>query len=206
MNQNYNFDEQYKKSVDLSTDYHILLEYARKKVQVHKLLFNTILDLQQRKNNYTKLVPLIERLKLMFKQIIVEKNKLANIEKFPNDLELYLAASGIPGNKYNYFLKNIDRFVKIVHTNFPLTEQVQKLEEQGIKEWTELNAPYGEGFIRFSTPFHSPNDIINLIAKYDTRLGKYKERIRIVEVDNDFFSGQNIYLKMVLLKYKQVKK
>lgn len=194
MNHNSNFEEELKKSVKLLADYRVLLDYALNKVQVANLLFSIItLDLSQRKNNYISLIPLIEQLKEKFKQLVFIKNKLASLKGFPNNLEFYLTKSGIPREKYNYFLKNLDRFVSIVHEDFPLTETVQKLEEQGVKEWTELNVPYAEGYMGFSTPFSGPNDIIDIISKYDQIFKKNKERIRVVEGDNKLFN-KTIYL------------
>lgn len=194
MNNDSNFEEQYKKFVDLRADYLFSLAYALKEVKAGKLLFSTMnLDLSQRKNNYISLIPLIEQLKEKFKQIVIMENKLANLQGFSNRLELYLAKSGIPREKYDYFLKNFDRFVSMVHADFPLTEVAQELEKQGVKEWTELNAPFGEVDLGFTTPFRSPNDVIDMAAKFDRRFKKNEERIRIVEKDNEPFN-KTIYL------------
>lgn len=193
MNKNPNFEGEFKKSVKLAADYGISLDYAIKKIQATKLLFSVKLDLSQRKNNYINLIPLIEQLKEKFKQLILIENKLSNLQSFSNNLEFYLAKSGIPREKYNYFLKNVDRFISMVHRDFPLTETAQKLREQGFTEWTEFHAPYAEGYMGFTTPFNDPSDIIDIVVKIDQIFKKNKERIRIIKGSNKLFS-KTIYL------------
>ena len=179
MNKNPAFGREFQKYGDLLTDYLILLDSALKKAKAHMLLFNASLPLSQRKKNFKKLTPLIEQLKEKFRKVVIIENKLDNILGFTNHVEYYLTKSGIPKEKYNYFLNNIDRFVGMVHRDFPVTWITKR-----VKEWTELDAPYGEGYIRLTKlPFNSPKDILKRTESYDPRLGKYKKRIFMTEED-----------------------
>lgn len=192
MNRDYNFEEEFKKFVRLSADYGMSLDYARNKYHYADLLFSWDVELSQRKNNYVTLIPLIEQLKEKFKELVIIDNNLASFQGFPNRLELYLTKNGIPREKYNYFLENVDHFVEIVHSDFPMTEEIQKLEEKGIREWNEFIAPHSEGYIGFLMPFNSHNDVVNAVAE-DLTFKKNRERIRIVERVNKPFS-KTIYV------------
>lgn len=187
MNQDFNFKQEYNKAVKMAADYGMSLAYARHKYQPIDLLFTWDIDLPQRKKNYLNLMPLIEELKEKFQQLVATENRLYILKGFPSQIEFYLTRSGIPREKYDYFLKNIDRFVKIIHADFPMTEEIQKLEEKGIGEWNEFIAPYAEGYIGFTIPFHSLNEIVDAVSKYDREFKKNKERIKIVERDKKLF-------------------
>jgi len=149
-----------------------------------RLLHRTKLSLEQRKKNYKKLRPLINQLKKIFKKRVAENNKKANFLGYPNYLEYILISNAIPKKDFNLFLKNIDRFVALVHKDFPATELVKK-----VKEWTTLNIPFPDGNFVFSRKFKFSGEIINLISKYDPRMSKNKNRIEIKSKNDDFYSS-----------------
>lgn len=185
MDKNLGFEQEFQKYIDLLTDYLILLDSALNEVKGHTLLFDVHLDLSQRKNNFRELTPLIEQLKVKFKRVVVIENRLANILGFSNHFEYFLEKNSIPKENLNYFLENLDQFVEIIHSDFPITWIARR-----VKDWTELDSPYGDGYVRVtSLPFSSPKDILKRVSSYDSRADKYKKRIFIIQEDRNFSSS-----------------
>jgi len=147
-------------------------------------LHSTKLSLKQRKENYKNLKPVISQLKEIFKKRVVESNKNAKFLGYPNFLEFILASNIIPKREFNEFFKNIDSFVSLVHKDFPATELVKK-----VKDWSILSIPAPDGNLALSNKFELPDEVINLISRYDERVTKYKNRIEIKFDEDDFSSG-----------------
>ncbi len=137
-------------------------------------LHSTKLSLEQRRKNYKNLKPLINQLTEIFKKRVVESNKNAKFLGYPNRLEYILVSDIIPKKKFESFLKDVDRFVSLVHKDFPATELAKK-----VKDWSVLNIPFPRGNFEFSNNFELPDEVLNLISRYDPRVAKYKNRIEI---------------------------
>lgn len=182
MNNNFNFDKLLEKSVDLKIEYAILLEKAFNKEQASTLLFSSKLSLSERNDNYVGLLPLIENLKKMFRQIIVTENELAKMEGFSNYLEMFLVKSKTPKEKFYSFLKNVDSFIKIVNSDSPMANIDKK-----VKEWTILDAPFGKGYLRPGYGSFTTDKILDVVADGDPRIEKYGSKIRVIEKKGTIF-------------------
>lgn len=128
----------------------------------------------------------INKLRGLFKAHVVELNKSFK-KRFPNYLEYRLDEKGIPKDKYNEFLNNIDKFVDLVMSdNEPLAKIIEKT---GVKEWNSFNTPYPLGN-RYLRRFNkSTDEIVSLIDSFDPRYGKYKKRIRIIDGTKNSYSN-----------------
>jgi len=151
-----------------------------------RLVHSRNFSLKEREKNYKNLKLLIGQLEKNFKKRVVENNKNANFLGYPNYLEYILTSDIIPKESFSLFLKNIDRFVALVHKDFPSTELVKK-----VKKWTMLNIPFPDGNFAFSNKFKLPGEVVNLISKYDPRMSKNKNRIEIKFSNDGFYSGAN---------------
>jgi hypothetical protein len=167
------FIRELKKGFKYSDDYLQILsleEFTDKYRMVHL----TKLSLEERKENYRKLTPLIVKLRPIFKKRVVEFNKFARKVGYANQLDHYSAINSIPRHEFEDFLKSIDRFVSLVHSGFPATELAKKT-----KDWSMFSIPAPQGRLNLRNKFGVPDEIIKLVSKYDPRVKKYKDRIQI---------------------------
>lgn len=185
MNKNFKFKQQLERVVEQKTVYLDLLN-PEKFVEVHKLLFDESLSSYQRQNNYRSLKPFVERLEETFKNIIVGRNKLAQIQGYSNYLEFYLAKSGIPEQKYKFFLENIDRFSSIVYSDSPARELFKKVK--GLKKFDFPYPTHPYGYLRFIDGLNGPDDIIGRISLYSSKVSEYGSKVKIARGHDEFFS------------------
>jgi hypothetical protein len=128
----------------------------------------------------------INKLRGLFSAHVVELNKRFKKE-FPNYLQYRLNERGIPKDRYNEFLNNVDKFVDLVMSDkVPLARIIEKT---GVKEWNSFNTPYPLGN-RYLRRFNmSADKIVSLIESFDPRYGKYKKRIKITDDSKNFCSS-----------------
>lgn len=160
-----------------------------------RLLHKSKLTLEERKDNYEKLKPLITRLTETFKFRVKEMNRRARFQGFENHIELTLASNGIRKKDFKSFLKNVDSFISLVQSDFPAT----KINTR-ISDWSEVSVPAPEALVNLHAlpGFKSKNKkdgIIELISKYDPRMSKYKDRIKIkFGKPEDFYGSSARYV------------
>lgn len=145
--------------------------------------------LEERKDNFRILLPLIGQLGCLFKKHIIELNNLAKLMGYPNFLEYSLVLDTIPKQKLEEFLNNVDKFISIIH-NDPLSIKLAK----ETKDWSILSIPAPDGTLFLKNMFDVPNQILELVSKYDPRVTKYREKIRIeYKEDRVGFGGRTKY-------------
>lgn len=141
---------------------------------LYRLVHSAKLSAREREENCKKLKPLLNQLTKLFKKWVQEMNKSAKFIGYSNYLEYFLTLSVIPAQEFKLFLKNINDFVLLVDKDIPAMEQVRR-----IKDWSPVNIPAPAAVFTIQNKFNIPNEVINLISKYDPRMKKYIDRIHI---------------------------
>lgn len=168
----------------------ILHEYFRI-IPLHMLnpyqqsLFSDNLTKDQKNKNYELLKPRMSKLKTLFKERTLALNEKAHNEGFANYVEAYLSRNEIPREKYDWFLKNVDNFVSLVMSD---DIPVKRLMEEE-KDWNMFNTPFPLGLPTPPDKFEIPAQVYGLVAAYDTRADKYKDKIEIKYENEDLLGS-----------------
>lgn len=153
-----------------------------------KMVHSRNFTLAERKKNFTNLKPLMSQLEGLFEKRVGKFNLLAKSMGYDNYLEYSLVLKVIPQKEFDLFLKNVDRFVSLVHSDFPST----KLEKE-VKDWSILSIPAPEGILGIEAKIKNFKEVLDIIAEYDQRVDKYKKRIEI-KTDSNVYGASTEYV------------
>ena len=171
-------NRQHKYLKSLETEYLKLLRSESNKA-IH--LFNEKISDLERQERYLEFRPTLDKLREPFKQIILERNKFAQMLDMDNFFMYLAVMRDFDPYRLKEYFDTVDNFIALVHSGFPSTEIFK--EE---KEWTMLHLPHPYGGRWFNVRFKSFDYIMDLIAKYDERVKKYRNRIKVKIVDSDY--------------------
>ncbi|MDP3013978.1 MAG: hypothetical protein Q8M92_07040 [Candidatus Subteraquimicrobiales bacterium] len=147
------------------------------------LFHNTALSLSQREKNYEALRQLGSQLKEIFKQRIIESNKIAKAMGYANHLEYFLTLNAMALEDFKSFVENIDKFISSVQC-----ESVAIERSSETKDWSIFSIPSPEGIFYMENKFDVPSQILDLVSTYDSRIAKYRNKIDM-KLDDDSYSG-----------------
>lgn len=182
----------------LLTLYLLTLDFYFDKIK----LFKEKIPRSSRERQYQRLKPKLKKLKGIFKEIVLQRNKIATLKGYSNHLELFLSESGIPRSKYKYFLQSIDRFISTVNEDLPKEELKSK-----IGNWDMFNIPFPHAKLIFPEPFNEPQEILSGISRYSPRFKRYKnkEKIRFGFGESEFTSSTRYVSEKDIVEIKLAK-
>jgi len=144
----------HKKAAHLIERYHGIADWDLiDKIRIE--IFHPKKKLKERKEAYKKFKDIILALKPIFKEIVIERNRLAKDEGFPSHLEYALKNDGTPEEKFSFFLKKADKIIEHVNKNLPLPNKPPKWY------WSKFNIP--DSLYLINPPkFTIPEDVYKL--------------------------------------------
>ncbi|MGI5827552.1 MAG: hypothetical protein ACOX6V_00855 [Patescibacteria group bacterium] len=122
----------------------------------------------KRKKLCKQYLPTITSLKAPFKQIILERNKLAQSKSFSNYLEFILASDKIPQTKFKLFEKHVDGIITYCNQNLP------KIDSLPRHFFSSLNSPCLLCRLPFPE-FNFPDEIIDRVLDTHPIVKAYKK-------------------------------
>lgn len=159
---------------------------------MYQLVHSIEFTLEERKENYERVKLFIDVLTKNYQALVQQMNKCAQFEGYRNQLEFALVLDGIKRKDFELFLKNVDRFISLVHNNFSAADAVNR-----VVDWSPVNIPAPMGIFNLDRlhRFKNSEEIISLISKRDPRMEKYKDKIRIkIGKPEDLYGSSTRYV------------
>jgi hypothetical protein len=165
-----------KKAADLIGKYFSVAD--RKLINTIRIeIFHPKKKLQERKKAYNKFKKLIQTLKPIFKEIVVERNRLAKNNGFSNHLDFILKNEGASKKKLGLFFKNTDKVIEHINKNLPLPKKLPKWY------WSEFNIP--DSLYLINAPkLNIPEDVYKLAEKKLPEIKNVISKIKIEKRTN----------------------
>jgi len=116
-------------------------------------IFHPKKNLRERRSAYEDYEKIILKLKPIFKRLVIERNAAFKKEGCTNFVDFKLKADGVSGEKFNWFLGNVDKIIKDINHNLPLPENLPNWY------WSEFNIPDSLCHFRKTHKYSIPDDI-----------------------------------------------
>lgn len=133
-------------------------------------------NLKERKKAFEKHKGTILKLKPLFKQLVIERNKVSQKDGYKNYLEFILKYDGVPKEKFKLFLGSADGIIKEINKNLPWPQNLPSWY------WSKFNIPDPLFFVT-TKKYSIPDDIYKMVKKKNPKAARFFSRIKIVEPD-----------------------
>lgn len=150
--------------------------------EVDKIMFDIFSlkkNLAQRKKVFARHKKTILALKPLFKQLVIELNKVAKKGGYKNHFDFTSKNDGIPKEKLELFFKKVDRVIKAINEKFPPPPKNFDWY------WSEYNLPDPLCLVT-KKRYSIPDDIFKMIKKKDPKVAVAIPRIKIKKL-KDFY-------------------
>ena len=140
------------------------------------------IPLSSRKKAFAKYRKTILTLKPLFKQYVIELNKVAKKDGYKNRIEYANHINGIPQEKFELFLEKADHVIKILNQKFP-----EPPAEWADWYWSKYNTP-DPPCLATKKKYVVPDDIVKMIKKKTPKVATLLPKVKIQKL-KDFYSS-----------------
>ena len=143
------------------------------------------IPLSSRKKAFAKYRKTILTLKPLFKQYVIELNKVAKKDGYKNRIEYANHINGIPQEKFELFLEKADHVIKILNQKFP-----EPPAEWADWYWSKYNTP-DPPCLATKKKYVVPDDIVEMIKMIKKKAPKVVALLPKIEIQKrkDFYSS-----------------